>query len=206
LTPGVGRRAPSGGEGAATRLLAAGDEDAFVSALLAGLGSFPDYFLWLPERNRRGPATVHSDPFLTPLTPGQVRGLVAEGGQVVDVRPVAVYAAGHIPGSLAIPLRGAFATWLGWLGPDPGIPVVIVAGSDQDLAEVAWQALKVGYENLAGALTGGMAAWEAAGQPTAATPLLAPGQVDPADVIDVRQATEYAAGHLPGAAGIELGG
>jgi rhodanese-related sulfurtransferase len=149
---------------------------------------------------------VHSDPFLVPLTAGQVRGLVVEGGQVVDVRPVAAYAAGHIPGSLAIPLGGAFATWLGWLVPDPAIPVIIVAGSDQDQTEVAWQALKVGYENLAGALAGGMAAWEAAGQPAAATPLLAPGQVDPADVIDVRQVSEYAAGHLPGAAGIELGG
>lgn len=51
-----------------------------------------------------------------------------------------------------------------------------------------------------------MAAWEAAGQPAAATPVLAPGQADPADVIDVRQVSEYAAGHLPGAAGIELGG
>ena len=205
-SPGAERTTTIGRERASNPLLAAGDEDAFVRALLASSGSFPDYFLWLPERNRRGPATVHSDPFLTPLTAGQVRGLVAEGGQVVDVRPVAVYAAGHIPGSLAIPLRGAFATWLGWLVPDPGIPVIIVAGSDQDLAEVAWQALKVGYENLAGALAGGMAAWEAAGEPAAATPLLAPGQMDPADVIDVRQASEYAAGHLPGAASIELGG
>ena len=205
-SPGAERTTTIGRERASNPLLAAGDEDAFVRALLASSGSFPDYFLWLPERNRRGPATVHSDPFLIPLTAGQVRGLVAEGGQVVDVRPVAVYAAGHIPGSLAIPLRGAFATWLGWLVPDPGIPVIIVAGSDQDLAEVAWQALKVGYENLAGALAGGMAAWEAAGEPAAATPLLAPGQVDPADVIDVRQASEYAAGHLPGAASIELGG
>jgi rhodanese-related sulfurtransferase len=48
-------------------------------------------------------------------------------------------------------------------------------------------------------------AWEAAGQPTAATPLLTPGQVDPAAVIDVRQAGEYASGHLPGARNIELG-
>src|SRR5262249_58456234 len=104
------------------------------------------------------------------LTPGQVRGLVAEGGQVVDVRPVAVYAAGHIPGSLAIPLRGAFATWLGWLVPDPGIPVVIVAGSDQDLAEVAWQALKVGYENLAGTLRGALARRRGRPRPAAATP------------------------------------
>ena len=121
------------------------------------------------------------------------------------MRPVADYAAGHIPGSLAIPLRDAFATWLGWLVPDPATPLVIVADPGQDLGEVIWQALKIGYENLAGTLAGGMPAWQAAGQPVAATPLLAPGQVDPAAVIDVRQAGEYAGGHLPGARNIELG-
>jgi hydroxyacylglutathione hydrolase len=50
-----------------------------------------------------------------------------------------------------------------------------------------------------------MPAWRAAGQPVSVTPLLAPGQVDPAAVIDVRQASEYTGGHLPGARNIELG-
>ena len=85
------------------------------------------------------------------------------------MRPVPAYAAGHIPGSLAIPLREAFATWLGWLVPDPAAPLVIVADPGQDLGEVIWQALKIGYGNLAGTLAGGMPAWEAAGQPVAAT-------------------------------------
>lgn len=146
-----------------------------------------------------------SKPVLTSLTTGQVRALRDQGGQVIDVRPVAEYAAGHIPGSLAIPLREAFATWLGWLVPDPAAQLVIVAGRGQDLGEAVWQALKIGYENLAGTLAGGMPAWRAAGQPVSVTPLLAPGQVDPAAVIDVRQASEYTGGHLPGARNIELG-
>ena len=203
--PGAERTTTIGRERAANPLLAVGDEDAFVKALLAGLGTFPGYFLRLSEENRRGPAVLASTPALLPLTPHQVRTLQDEGGQVIDVRPVADYAAGHIPGSLAIPLRGAFATWLGWLVPDPATPLVIVAGRGQDLSEVIWQALKIGYENLAGILAGGMPAWETAGQPAAATPLLTPGQVDPAAVIDVRQASEYIGGHLPGARNIELG-
>jgi hydroxyacylglutathione hydrolase len=121
------------------------------------------------------------------------------------VRPVPDYAAAHIRGSLAIPLRDAFATWLGWLVPDPAAPLVIVADPGQDRGEVTWQALKIGYENLAGTLAGGMPAWETAGQPVATTPLLTPRQVDPATVIDVRQASEYTGGHLPGARNIELG-
>jgi hydroxyacylglutathione hydrolase len=187
------------------RGLADGDEDAFVTALLAGLGTFPGYFLRLPEQNRRGPAILASMPALASLTPRQIRARQNDGGQVIDVRPVPAYAAGHIPGSLAIPLRDAFATWLGRLVPDPATPLVIVAGPGQDLGEAVWQALKIGYENLAGTLAGGLPAWEAAGQPVTATALLTPGQVDPAAVIDVRQASEYAGGHLPGARNIELG-
>jgi len=203
--PGAERTTTIGRERAASPLLAAPDEDAFVKALLGSLGTFPSYFLRLAEENRRGPAVLESGPALAALTAARVRALLDGGAQAIDVRLVAGYAAGHIPGSLAIPLRGAFATWLGWLVPEPGTPLVIVADHGQDLGEVTWQALKIGYENLAGTLAGGLAAWEAAGQPVAATPLLTAGQVDPAAVIDVRQASEYASGHLPGARGIELG-
>jgi hydroxyacylglutathione hydrolase len=203
--PGAERTTTIGREKATNPLLAPGGEDAFVTALLASLGTFPGYFLRLPEENRRGPAVVASVPALPLLTPGQVRALRSEGGQVIDVRPVPAYAAGHIPGSLAIPLRDAFATWLGWLVPDPATPLALVAGPGQDPGEAVWQALKIGYENLAGTLAGGVPAWESAGQPVSVTPLRAPGQVDPAAVIDVRQASEYAGGHLPGARNIELG-
>ena len=202
--PGADRTTTIGREKAGNPLLAAATEDAFVAALLADLGTFPGYFLRLPELNRRGPAVLASAPTLAPLTAAQVRAVQHDGGQVIDVRPAADYATGHIPGSLAIPLRDAFATWLGWVS-DPAAPLVIVAGPGQDLEEVAWQALKIGYENLAGALAGGMPAWAAAGLPIAVTSLLAPGQVDPAAVIDVRQESEYAGGHLPGARNIELG-
>jgi rhodanese-related sulfurtransferase len=203
--PGADRSTTIGQERATNPLLTAADEDTFVKTLLASLGTFPGYFLRLPEENRRGPAIVPPATVLPPLTPGQVLAIQNDGGQVIDVRPVPAYAAGHIRGSLAIPLREAFATWLGWLTPGPATPLVIVADPGQDLGEVIWQALKIGYENLAGALDGGVTTWEAAGQPVAATPLLTPRQVDPATVIDVRQASEYATGHLPGARNIELG-
>jgi glyoxylase-like metal-dependent hydrolase (beta-lactamase superfamily II)/rhodanese-related sulfurtransferase len=194
-----------GREKATNPLLAAEDEDAFVERLLEGFGTFPPYFVRLAERNRRGPAVVDATPQLAPLGVDQVRAVLADGGQLVDVRPAGVYAAGHVPGALAIPLRDAFATWLGWLVADPATPLVFVTGPGQDLDELVWQALKIGYERLAGLLDGGMAAWAAAGHPVRATPRVRPGQVDPAQVLDVRQANEYAAGHLPGARHVELG-
>ena len=50
-----------------------------------------------------------------------------------------------------------------------------------------------------------MAAWTAAGQPVAATRAAHRRPVGSGRVLDVRQAAEFAAGHLPGAAHVELG-
>ncbi|HWG00798.1 MAG TPA: rhodanese-like domain-containing protein, partial [Trebonia sp.] len=156
--PGAARVSTIGAEKASNALLAAPDEDTFAGRLLASLGSYPAYFDGLAEVNRSGPAPVAGTPGLAPLTPAALRSLMGGGGQVVDVRPVADFAAGHVPGAVSIALRDQFATWLGWVVPD-GVPLGFVLAGGQDPAEVAWQALKIGYENLAGQLDGGMAAW-----------------------------------------------
>src|SRR6266851_4167816 len=190
-----------GREKAANPLLAADSEDAFVTALLAGLGTYPPYFRRLREVNRRGPAVYGPElPQLPALTADEVRRLLAAGASLIDARPVAAFAAGHIPGALSIPLRDAFATWLGWLA-EPGQPLVFVLDDTQDGAGLVRQALKIGYENLAGELAGGMSAWAG---PTGHVGLVPAGQVS-GRVLDVRQDAEYGAGHIPGAAHVELG-
>jgi len=201
--PGTARTSTIGEQKAHNPLLAAPDADAFVNRLLRSLGSYPAYFAWLAEVNRRGPAVLDHDPTLPALTADQVRRLVADGAVVVDVRPVAEVAAGRVPGSIAIPLRAQFATWLGWLV-DPDTPVVIVRNRDQDVADILWPALNIGYERIAGELAGGMPPWTAAGGDLATTRLVRPDQVT-GPVLDVRQASEYAAGHLPAATHVELG-
>ncbi|WIM92626.1 MBL fold metallo-hydrolase [Actinoplanes oblitus] len=198
--PGAARTSTIGAERAGNPLLAAPDVDAFVAQLVGSLGSYPAYFRWLAEVNRRGPAVVDTTPALPHLSEGEVRRLLADGAVIVDVRPVADVAAGHIPGAIAIPLRTQFATWLGWLV-SPEVPVVIVRNHDQNPADILWPALNIGFERLAGELAGGMPAW--AGE-VITTRLVRPNQVD-APVLDIRQAAEYGGGHLPGAVHVELG-
>jgi glyoxylase-like metal-dependent hydrolase (beta-lactamase superfamily II)/rhodanese-related sulfurtransferase len=200
--------APRGGERTSTigqeknsnPLLTAPDEDTFVERLLSGLGSFPPYFLRLAEVNRRGPALVH-DPIVAALDAAKVSALMDSGAVLIDVRPVRDFAAGHIPGALSIPLRPQFVSWLGWLL-EPGTPFVVVRNADQDLAEVTWQALKIGFNQPTGELAGGMAAWDG---PTIATPLLRADEIGGTPVLDVRQLNEFDAGHIPGAIHVELG-
>jgi len=202
--PGSERTSTVGQERATNSLLAAASEDVFVARLLGSLGSFPTYFGWLGETNRRGPAVLPEPLTLAPLTVGQMRRLVEDGATVVDVRPIEEYAAAHVPGSLSIELRSAFGTWLGWLLPEDG-SVVVLRSLDQDPAEILGQATKVGYE-IAGELTGGIAAWTGADLMTTSTPLVTPTTMtDRERVLDIRQDSEFAAGHAPGAEHRELG-
>jgi glyoxylase-like metal-dependent hydrolase (beta-lactamase superfamily II)/rhodanese-related sulfurtransferase len=195
-----------GHERATNPLLQAADEDTFVDALLGSLGTFPDYFLRLGEINRRGPVVLGTAPPLPALSMDRVIELQGEGAQIVDARQPADFAAGHVPGSLSIAMRSAFATWLGWLA-DPDRPVIIVRNPNQDPEDIVWAAAKVGFDTLAGELDGGFPAWTnsaTTGSLIEARRLVS-GPEATAAIIDIRQASEYAAGHVAAARNIELG-
>ncbi|MBP2348918.1 rhodanese-related sulfurtransferase [Kribbella aluminosa] len=201
--------APQGGERVSTigqekranPLLQVRDEDEFVGRLLAGLGTFPPYFLQLPEANRRGPALIEEDQQVPALPAESFTAAVSSGAVVIDVRPVRDFAAGHVAGAISIPLRAQFASWLGWLL-QATTPYLVIRNRDQDLGDLAWQAAKIGFRLPLGELAGGMPGWNGA---TATTPLLKPDQVGDSHVLDVRQDSEFHAGHLPGAEHLELG-
>jgi hydroxyacylglutathione hydrolase len=198
-SPGSDRISTIGAEKRHNPLLRATGPDAFADRLSAGLGSFPPYFLRLGEVNRAGPAVASAEPRPVRLDAAEVRAARAGGATLVDVRPVAGFAAGHIPGSLSIALRPQFATWLGWLT-DPATPWIVVADPGQDIEDALWQAVKIGHPAPFGDTT--IEAWDG---PLATLPLLGPGEITGRRVLDVRQDGEYVAGHLPGAVHIELG-
>jgi glyoxylase-like metal-dependent hydrolase (beta-lactamase superfamily II)/rhodanese-related sulfurtransferase len=184
-------------------LLAAPNEDTFVTALMAQFGSYPTYFRRLREINRRGPKVYGEYPALASLSVAEVEDLRDNGVEVIDVRPIEAFAAGHIADSLSIALRPEFGSWLGWLVPLDR-RLVFIAGPEQDRADLVRQALGIGYEQLAGELDGGIEAWLAAGKKVVGT--LLTRTVDQSRlVIDVRQASEFEAGHVAGALPVELG-
>lgn len=203
--PRAERTSTIGAEKATNPLLAAATEDDFVAALLASLGTYPSYFARLAEVNRRGPAVLDLGLTVPRLDARHVARLLADGALLIDTRPAADYAAGHVTGSLSIPFRDAFATWLGWVVP-PDRPLVLLRGDEEGAADIAWQAAKVGYDSVVAELAGGLAAAVEAGMPVSRTRQVLPHQVIAGQrVLDVRQASEYASGHLPGARHLELG-
>ena len=187
-------------------LLQVDTEDEFVTTLLGGLGSYPIYFGRMRDVNRAGPDVYGKEPpAVTALSPQEIASLQQGGALVVDARPIERFAAAHVPGSLSIELRDQFGTWLGWLA-DPDQPIIIVADDDQDIADLEWQMLNVGFEPPKGRLAGGMDAWCDAALPVAETTLVPPGGVT-ADlpILDVRQRSEWETGHVAGAIHVELG-
>jgi hydroxyacylglutathione hydrolase len=205
-TPGGAERTTTiGAERAHNPLLTAPDEAAFRERLLSSLGSFPPYFLRLRAVNRRGPRVLTDDDWALPTVPvEQARRRIGDGAVLVDARPVRAFAAGHPAGALSIALRPAFATWLGWLV-EPDRPLLFVLEDAQNRRELVRQCRAIGYEQLAGELAGGMAAWRAAGLPERRLELIGPEHAGDGLVLDVRQASEVAGGHLPGAIAVELG-
>ena len=192
-----------GRERATNALFRIDDEDTFVAALIAGFGSFPSYFFRLPELNRRGPRRYDDLPELARLDVEQVERHLADGAVAIDTRPVAEYAAAHMPGSVSNALRPAFGSMLGWIV-DLDRPVVIIAGDDQDRAEIVRQCLDIGHDAVVGQLDGGLDAWRASGRRITGIPLVGPDDMV-GTVIDVRLRSEFDNGHVPGALSIELG-
>jgi glyoxylase-like metal-dependent hydrolase (beta-lactamase superfamily II) len=193
-----------GRERAANPLLAAADEDAFVAQLLAGYGNYPPYFLRLREHNRRGPDLLGLPfPPLPVLDATDIVQQLDAGAVVVDARPVASWAAGHVRGAVAIPLRPQFASWLGWLVADDR-PLVFVLDAGQDAAELVRQARTIGYDRLVGAAVGDVDAWRGAGLPVATTELVDARSLD-RPVVDVRESNEHGGSHVPGSIHIPLG-
>ena len=169
-----------------------------MRALLDSLGSFPPYFLRLGEINRRGPGTAGRHPRNCPNCRWRrCFRCRRAGGQIIDVRPVTGFSAGHPRGRCPSRSGRRSRPGSGWLAP-PDRPLVIVRDDDQDPDEIVWQAAKIGYDNLTGQVAGGMAGWRAAGAPEERLPLVTAEHIGRALVLDIRQAAEFTAGHVPG--------
>ena len=178
--------------------------EAFIQKMTADLPEQPRYFGMDVEMNRRGASALAGRERPPALEAEAFAARASAGGAVVDVRSNVEFGSGHVPGSLNVGLGGQFASWAGTLL-DPARPVLIVAADDDRVAEAVMRLARVGLENVAGSLAGGIESWRAAGRPLTVIPqitvadlrsLVGEGDLQ---VVDVRRAGEYAGGHVPGA-------
>lgn len=176
----------------------------FVAQMTSNLPARPEYFAQDAAINREGAPALDELPALRPLAPKELQYQIGQGVTAVDVRHQDEFAAGHVPNSISIPLGGQFASWAGavvGLGANP----VLIAATPEQISEARLRLARVGIEEIAGYLDGGIAAWQAAGLQLAEIPQVTvqelKARVDKGTirVLDVRREGEWNTSHLSGA-------
>lgn len=181
-------------------------QDAFVRMVLAGMPMPPTYYPVLKRVNKVGPDLLADLPEGRALTPEAVAAGQAAGALVVDARSPAAFGAGHLPDARFAGLDSNFTTWMGWLAPYDR-ELILVLDEEDRFEEARTELRRIGLDQVAGYLAGGMAAWRAEGRDVVALPQMPvetlarrlDARRDGLVVLDVRSGEEWAEGHIPGA-------
>jgi hydroxyacylglutathione hydrolase len=182
--------------------LATAQDLAHFLAVHAKQGRYPAYYARMAPLNRAGEVGGTSIT-ASRLSPAALEDAVARGAVVVDCRTQEEFDAAHVPGSLSVPLDGAFSAWVGWIV-DIDSPVVLIASSASAAQTATRQLVRIGFDENRGWLDA--QDWIDDGRDTRSVTRCTMGDVaerildgDHLTVIDVRQDDEWAAGHVPGA-------
>ena len=186
-------------------------KDEFVRIVTTDQPDSPAYFTYDAVLNTKERPTLEAtlERELKPLGLDEVITLSNRGGQVLDTRDPAEYAGAHLRGSVNVGLGGSYATWSGTLL-DPARPIVIVADPGRE-EESATRLGRIGFDNVAGYLSGGMEALD--GRPdlvsrteriTAQNLAEQLASASPPLVLDVRAPSEVEAGHIEGSLNVPL--
>lgn len=182
----------------------------FARIVLADQPAAPQYFVKNAIINRKGydPLHVVMERNSKSLSVAELEAEVAAGALLLDARNGDEFTAAYIPGSLNVGLDGSFAVWVGTLA-DIKRRMVVIAPEGRE-SETILRLARVGYENVAGYLEGGVNAWKTAGKPVASVdnvdaPTFAGVVKDnKATVLDVRNPGEWNTAHVVGAQHIPL--
>lgn len=190
-----------------SRLLALPEHE-FVAGLTAALPTRPPNIERIVELNRRADTDVPATP--EPLDPAMLRELVAGGAIVIDGRTPEEFDVGHIAGSINLPASSSgVGTRAGW-ALHPLAAIVVVAGDASAGRSMASLLQAVGFWRIEGLAVADQPGWKEAGIPLATAASwsleeLADGLLsDAAELIDVRDGTEWELGHVGGSRHVPL--
>ncbi len=198
-----------GFEKATNELLAIGKEE-FIERKVSERLYTPPYFTMMRKLNREGPPLIYNLPHLRAYSAREIRSLLDQKAQIVDIRSPTSFAGGHIPGTLNI-WREGLPLYMGYyLNYED--PIVLVDDFNLDLDRVVRHFVRLGYDNIAGYLAGGFAAWFRQGEEIERAGTWSPTDLaehldDPSVwVLDVRNVNHREeSGHIAGSHHIYVG-
>jgi hydroxyacylglutathione hydrolase len=159
--------------------------------------------------NRVGPPLL--DALEVPaLSASSVADLLNRGALLIDLRSAEAFGIGHPRGALNIAFGPRVGYWVGWVVP-AGARIVLLASDVAQAREAARQLLRVGFDDVAGSLDQGYAAWSNAGLASASIELITARELrdriarqEQLTIVDVRTPREWRTGHVDEAINIPV--
>lgn len=135
-------------------------QEQFIELVTEEQPAAPPYFVYdaITNRQERESLEQAMQKSMRPLPLEEVLALQRQGAQLVDVRDAIDFEGGHLRGALNVGLRGKYATWAGTVL-NHEQPIVVIADGGKE-EEAVMRLGRIGYDNVAGYLAGGMAALE----------------------------------------------
>ncbi len=202
--------------------LASMDEAEFVAMVLEGQPEPPAYFAQMKRINCDGPPVL-GDRSLPPRAPNAtLSALMASHAVVIDVRDASAFAEAHVPRTLSIPYNRSFATYAGSLLPYDADLYLITDGTTGDrdddssangvVGRATHDLSLIGLDRVVGWFDASvLGEWSTSGNAlqhvaqTTVQSLASGADTNDIQIVDVRGASEYSAGHLPNSVNVPLG-
>lgn len=181
------------------KYLDANDEQGFVDELLSGQPDAHAYFARMKVQNRVGPAVMGEQPELIEYTVEQLLPELADDSVIfVDTRDNTLVHTGTVERSLNIPGVAKAASYGAWVyNPELEVrPLVLLATSRDEAEQLRDHLVRVGIDSVRGFIT------SLDGLELVKPKMVRPEDLDGFDrvlLLDMRNKTEFADGHLPGA-------
>ncbi|WP_030678472.1 MBL fold metallo-hydrolase [Streptomyces rimosus] len=179
-------------------------EAEFVRLVTAGQPATPGYFAHDAALNRDGHPLLDTAPPAALSLDAALAACRDAGAVLLDSRPLAAYTEAHFTGSLHTSLDTRFAEYAGSVV-EPGTPIVLISDPGTE-SEARLRLARIGYDHVLGHVPDPAA--ELARHPDLVTRthrLPADEALSTeAQLVDVRNPSEYAAGALPGAVNLPL--
>ena len=184
-------------------------KEEFIKQVTDGILPPPKYFPKNAMLNKQG--YVNVDDVVakgsSPLSLEAFKLEMESGALVLDTRTAQVFNKAFVPNSLFVGVKGGYAVWLATLVENLNQRIVFIADEGME-EEVVLRAARVGFDNVAGYLKGGIQTWINAGEPIEIIESVQPEdfakRTTERIVLDVRKPGEYEAEHVESAESFPL--
>lgn len=183
------------------------NEEGFVKELLSGQPEPPKYFAMMKNLNKIKRPLLTSVPHYKELEANEFISHYQKDITVIDTRHKLEFAKGFIPNSINIQNNKTFSNWAGWVL-DYNKPFILIVAEDQ-LEDVTRKLMRIGFDQAIGFIT--PESIKTLGIPLEKQEIIYFEEMNNAldnpnaQILDVRNESEFKAAHLPNATHLFVG-